>query len=266
MQRNRGNAFARCLWLLVAWACTGLAPLRAAEPAQSSDASEVVLREYVQDLAQAEHRTPDAALVRKARAELRLREAMARHARALGLQRQPDVQARLVLVEQTVLIQALLADHARNHPVTEAQLLARYKQYLRSYGQYEYHLAQITTPSEADAREVVRKLREGASFDALVPQYANKGRGWQAGSLGWVRQAQIAPPFDTVVATLRVGGFNEVPVRNAFGWHVVELQGVRLAQPPALKDVRNQLASEIQLEDMQNFESKMLRESDANNP
>ena len=128
----------------------------------------ILLHEYALGLAQAEHRKPDASLLSQARQDLRQRAALVRAADAQGLQHSPQVRARLELAEQAVLIQSLLSDYLRRHPITQADLQAHYKRFVQLYGTEEFQLAQITAPTEAEARQVVRSLRAGASFDALA--------------------------------------------------------------------------------------------------
>ena len=221
----------------------------------------VLLREYALDLAQAEHRKPDASLLNQARQDLRQRAALARAAEAQGLRRSPRVRARLELAEQAVLIHAMLSDYLRQHPITQADLHAHYERFVQLYGTEEFLLAQITAPTEAEARQVVRSLRAGASFDALVRQALAKGQGWRAGSLGWVRPGQIAPDFAPVIATLGVGGYNAEPVHNAFGWHVLQVQGERPIQPPSFQKVQARLGRQLQLAQARRYEASILRKA-----
>ena len=221
----------------------------------------VLLHEYALGLARAEHRKPDAQLLSQARQDLRQRAALVRAADAQGLQHVPQVRARLELAEQAVLIQSMLSAYLRRHPITQVDLQAHYKRFVQLYGTEEFQLAQITAPTEADARQVVRSLRAGASFDALVREAAAKGQGWRAGVLGWVRPGQIAPAFAPVIATLGVGGYNAEPVRNAFGWHVLQLQGERPVQPPSFQKVHDRLDRQMQLAQVRRYEASILRKA-----
>ncbi len=222
---------------------------------------DILLHEYAAGLAQAQHRKPDAKLLSLARQDLRQRVVLARAAEAQGLQRSPKVRARLELGDQAVLIQSMLSAYLHRHPITQADLLAHYKRFVQLYGTEEFELAQITAPTEADARQVIHSLRAGVSFDALARQAAARGQGWRAGSLGWVRPGQIAPAFAPVIATLGVGGYNAEPVHNAFGWHVLQVQGERPSQAPSFQTVRARLDRQLQLVQARRYEASILRKA-----
>ncbi len=220
--------------------------------------SDALVQAYARGLARQSHGKVNARLLAKARHQLVLRNAMAEQARRLGLQRQPTVKAQLELMEQAVLVRALVQQQLREHPISEAQLRARYAGFVKSYGKQAYQVQQIIAPSASQATRVIGLLKSGSSFAGLMKQYARKGGGWKAGDLGWVRARQLPAPLSKVVPTLRAGQYTTSPVRTSSGWHVVWLNAVRPVKAPAFGSVRKLLRQQMEQERIRSLESGLL--------
>ncbi len=243
--------------LCVAAALGGCAAWRPGKDAVFAP-SDALVQQYAKDLARQGQGKIDAQLLAKARQQLVLRDAMAEQARRLGLQRQPAVQAQLQLVEQAVLVRALVQQQLREHPISEPQLRARYAGFVKAYGKQAYLVQEIVAPSASQAARVIGLLKSGSSFATLMNRYAAKGGGWKAGELGWARAGQLLAPFSTLVPTLRVGQYTTDPVRSGSGWHVLRLKAVRPIKAPAFASVRTLLMQQLELEQLQRMESGLL--------
>jgi peptidyl-prolyl cis-trans isomerase C len=59
--------------------------------------------------------------------------------------------------------------------------------------------------------------------------------------LGWVRSdANLVPPFMSAMKALKKGETSEL-VKTDFGHHIIRVDDIRKAQPPAFEQVRGEL-------------------------
>ena len=98
----------------------------------------------------------------------------------------------------------------------------------------EYHLAHIliAVPSNADpetrsaaqaeAAEVVAKVRAGEDFGQLAVTHSDSPRALDGGDLGWRRGNALPTLFADVVPTLEAGQISE-PINASGGLHIIQL-------------------------------------------
>ncbi len=109
----------------------------------------------------------------------------------------------------------------------------------------------ILVPSETQAWELYRRIKNGESFDELARQYSrdestarNGGvmppmtSSHAAGRLGKV------PELGQKVLSLREGELGE-PVRSSHGWHVVRIDAVRPERQRPLDEVRSEIVQKL---------------------
>lgn len=138
-------------------------------------------------------------------------------------------------------------------PVPTADVQARLKEFLSVYGlsEAEYKQmvevqvlyrkleeamgAEVTTTAdqlrarhilvetEEKAKELVEKLRGGASFEELAKtESTDTGSKEKGGDLGWFTEGMMVPEFDKAVFQLEPNKISD-PVNTTYGWHIIEL-------------------------------------------
>lgn len=117
--------------------------------------------------------------------------------------------------------------------------------YNRTYGTQgtvdEVRARHILVETEAEARKIIDELRKGADFAAIARTVSRDPDGKNGGDLGFFRRDQVWPGFADLAFALPPGQVANNPVRNEFGWHVVQVTERRQVAPPALADVKDQL-------------------------
>jgi peptidyl-prolyl cis-trans isomerase C len=175
------------------------------------------------------------------------------------------------LVQQEALMQSLgekltkkdelaLADQRRNYlsnvalgagianAVTDEAVQKAYDaKYKDAAPALEYHAAHILVDDEEKAKELLKEIEGGADFAEVAKANSKDGSAAQGGDLGWFGTGAMVKPFEDAVVGATVGKVVG-PVKTDFGWHLILVQETRNAAAPALADVHDELAAEVQRE------------------
>lgn len=79
------------------------------------------------------------------------------------------------------------------------------------------------------AREVLRRLREGADFGQVAISSSDGQQALDGGDLGWRRANEIPTLFADLVPQMQAGDVSE-PIRSSSGFHIVKLSDHRTAE------------------------------------
>ena len=194
------------------------------------------------------------------REELVNREILMQEALRRGLPNRPDVKAQIAVAQQTVVLRALIEDFVKNNTPTDAEVTARYNALVKDAGGKEYHLHHILVDNEQQAKDLIAKIKGGASFEDLAKQYSkDPGSGKNGGDLDWSDPKAYVPEFATAATHLQKGQMTDTPVHTQYGWHIIRLDDTRDITPPPLEQVRPQIVQQIQQEKLQAFEEGLRK-------
>jgi len=197
---------------------------------------------------------PDNEQARKAILDnLITQEVVAQEADRRGLAKSADVRTQLELLRQQVLVQAVVQDHLKTHPIKDEEMLAEYNKVKASRGDKEYKARHILVDKDSEAKEIVAQLKKGTKFEELAKQSKDPGSKEKGGDLDWNPPSTFVKPFADALAKLEKGKYTETPVQTQFGWHVIQLDDVRALQFPAFDTVKQQLLSRMQEQEVQKF-------------
>jgi peptidyl-prolyl cis-trans isomerase C len=197
------------------------------------------------------------------REELINREILMQEASREGLPMRPDVKAQIAVAQQTVVLRAMIEDFVKKNTPTDAEIQARYEQLVKQTGGgKELHLHHILVESEAQAKDLIAKIKRGASFEDLAKQYSkDPGSGKNGGDLDWSAPQAYVPEFGAAAEKLKKGEVTPQPVKTQFGWHIIRLDDTRDVAPPPLEQVKAQIAQQIQQEKLQAFEEGLRKKA-----
>lgn len=143
--------------------------------------------------------------------------------------------------------------------VSEKEVSDWYQSHAEQYKQPEEREAShilITVAQDADAKTVaaaesraktlLQALRsKPADFARLARENSqDPGSAAQGGNLGWFAHGAMVKPFDDAVFALKNGEISE-PVRSEFGFHIIQLTGIKPAAVQPLTAVHDEIAKEL---------------------
>ncbi len=153
----------------------------------------------------------------------------------------------------------LIASHYLNNflsqlEITDEELLKRYDEQYKAADQgLEYNANHILVETEAEARELIKQLDNGADFTTLAKEKSTGPSGKNGGDLGWFQPADMVEEFSTATQQLTPGKHSTDPVQTQFGWHVILLNETRKTEPPAFDTVKEQIRTTIAAESIRNM-------------
>jgi parvulin-like peptidyl-prolyl isomerase len=113
----------------------------------------------------------------------------------------------------------------------------------------EYTLSQIfikprspdeTADAHAKAREVIRLLKQGESFEDLALHYSDGPTASRGGRLGLVRQGELLPAIERGVSNLVPGGISDI-IESSQGLHIVRVDDKKPKQFRPFEEVRQEI-------------------------
>lgn len=192
------------------------------------------------------------------RQELVNREILMQEAVRRGIPNRPDVKAQVAVAQQTVVLRAMIEDFLKKNQPTDAEVKARYDELVKGAASREYHLHHILVDNEQLAKDLIAKLKAGASFDALAKQYSkDPGSAQNGGDLNWSNPKSYVPEFSAAAAHLQKGQITDTPVKTQFGWHIIRLDDTRAVAPPPFDQVKQQIAQQMVQQKLQAFEQQL---------
>jgi peptidyl-prolyl cis-trans isomerase C len=185
--------------------------------------------------------------------QLALQMVIAEEAIKKGLDKSPEVVDQFDAIKQSVLANAYVQDFIKNNPVSDDALKAEYERIKASVSGTEYKARHILVEKEADAKDIIARLKKdpGAFAKLAMERSKDPGSKGKGGELGWFDPKRMVPEFGEAVSKLEKGKFTETPVKTQFGYHVIQLEDSRAIEAPPLEDVKPQLTQQLQQQNWQ---------------
>jgi peptidyl-prolyl cis-trans isomerase C len=160
-----------------------------------------------------------------------------------GLDKKPETQKLMATAADTALQNAWLSQSVMPH-LTDAELTKYYQEnYANKAPEKEVHARHILLKTEAEAQDVIKKLKAGADFGKLAAELStDKGSAQQnGGDLGWFKKGDMIPAFSDAAFSMKKGDISTTPVKSQYGYHVIQVLDTRTDPVPSMDSVRNKI-------------------------
>jgi peptidyl-prolyl cis-trans isomerase C len=175
-----------------------------------------------------------------------VRELVLQDAQKTGIDKSPEVLARMDDMKKRVIVEAYLKKKVEEQvTIPDADLQKIYDQQkdkFKSDAQIRASHILLKTAKEAD--DVLSQLKAGAKFEDLAKKYSIDPAGAKGGDLGWFGKGSMIPEFEKTAFALKEGEVSGV-VKTKFGYHVIKLTGKRPAGVVPFAEVKDQIKAEM---------------------
>ena len=170
-----------------------------------------------------------------------------------GLDKSADVVDQIDLTRQSILANAYVQDLMKTSAASEEALKAEYEKIKATITGTEYRARHILVEKEADAKEIIAKLKKDPGLFEKLAMEKSKDTGSKAkgGELGWFDLSRMVPEFGAAASKLEKGAITQEPVTTQFGYHVIQLEDSRPIEAPPFEEVKPQLAQHLQQQTVQ---------------
>jgi peptidyl-prolyl cis-trans isomerase C len=168
------------------------------------------------------------------------------------LQDSAEVKAELKRAEERAVQHAYI-DRKVAGRITPDMLAAHLKEFQAEHPpQDEVKASHILVESEAEAKDIIAKLKGGADFAQLAKDKSkDKAAAAQGGDLGYFTKDAMVGPFADAAFAMKPGEVSATPVQTQFGWHVIKVEDHRAGAPVTLDEMRPQIEKELAREIVQ---------------
>ncbi|NRR30278.1 peptidylprolyl isomerase [Oxalobacteraceae bacterium] len=209
----------------------------------------------------AQGQQPDSPQLREAiKKELIGREVLIQEADKQGYGLRPEVKSQIENTRQSIIINAMLSDYVKKNPIKDAEIKAEYDKYKSAMGEKEYHARHILVATEAEAKDIITKLKAGGKFEELA-KVSKDGSANNGGDLGWMPPGKLVKPFADAMIALKNGQTTDTPVKTEFGYHVIKLEESRATKLPGLEEVKGQVAEALQQKKIAAYREDLMKKA-----
>ena len=189
--------------------------------------------------------------------ELINREVLLQQAKKQKLHKDKKIAALIEQQKNNLLIQALLARSPAAKAVEEKELKAFYDKEISGSDPKEYKARQIQVKDEVKAKELIKKLNDGANFEEIAKVESIGASAKDGGDLGWFASEAMPTAFAKAIKKQKQGTHSQKPIKTQFGFHIVKLEGSRKRQMKKYDDVKNQIQQLIQSQRLKEYVIKL---------
>lgn len=173
-------------------------------------------------------------------------ELLIQEASRSGVAKKAEVQQQIDITRQEVIANAVVQEHLRTHPVSDAEVQKEYDRAKVLTGDKEYKARHILVSTEDDAKSVLADLKKGVKFDEIAQKRSlDEGTRPKGGDLDWNVPSNFDKAFADAMVKLEKGKMTEAPVRSRFGFHIIQLDDVRPVNFPKLDQVKQQIQQRL---------------------
>ena len=162
-----------------------------------------------------------------------------------GINREPEVKELLDEAKRKIFIAKLMETEVKKSAVSEDKIKEFYALHKDDFvTPLKLRASHIMVDTEAEANEVLQKLKDGGDFAHLAKQYSkdpSKGRG---GDLGYFIKGQLMPEIEEVCFNLQVGQTSDM-IKTKFGCHIIKLTDRIEPRVVELSEVRDAIEKEL---------------------
>src|SRR5437660_4187140 len=179
--------------------------------------------------------------------ELIERELLLQEARKRGIDRDRLLLERVERFKERTVLDALMKEEVDARATAASEEIKSYYESHRDNfaGGDEIRASHILVKTEAEARDLKKRLKQGEDFAALARKASidtsTKSRG---GDLGVLRRGQTVPEFEKALLNLKVGEVSD-PVQTPFGCHLSKLTDRAAGKPLSFEEAKDQAREQL---------------------
>jgi len=162
-----------------------------------------------------------------------------------GINREPEVKELLDEAKRKILIAKLMEVEVKKSAVTEDKIKEFYQIHKDDFvTPLKLRASHIMVDTEAEANEVLQKLKEGGDFAQLAKQYSKDPSKDRGGDIGYFIKGQLMPELEEICFKLQPGQISDI-IKTKFGYHIIKLTDRIEPRTVEISEVRDAIEKEL---------------------
>ncbi len=151
--------------------------------------------------------------------------------------------------------------YVTENAVTDEDIEEFYAENSQFFEVLEVQARHILVEDEDLARDLIDRLEDGESFEALAEEYSTDGSAQNGGNLGYFGRGEMVGPFDEAAFTQEVGEVSEEPIETQFGYHIILVED-RIDETESLEEAGENIRFHLENQRFQAHVSELHDEAD----
>ncbi len=163
-----------------------------------------------------------------------------------GLDRDSEVRDLLDEARRKILVAKLIeVEGNKKADIDEAKITAFYEAHKDDFvTPLKLRASHIQVDTEAEAKEILQKLKGGAEFGQLARQYSKDPSKERGGDIGYFAKGQLMPEIEEACFKLEVGQVSDI-IKTQFGYHIIKLTDKKEPRAVELSEVKGSIEKEL---------------------
>ena len=162
------------------------------------------------------------------------------------LQRYIDFEEWKRDLKEELLVKKILSKVSeRITPVSFSEIKAYYDAHQKEFKYPQMvQFEQIVTSTEKEAKEVIKRVRDGEDMAALAREYSIAPEAENGGLVGWVARSELEESMAEMIFALPVDKMSPI-LQTPYGFHVFKVSGKRPEGPKTLPEAMNEIEAKL---------------------
>lgn len=193
--------------------------------------------------------------------EVYLEKELTKEALKSEISKSREVQDKIVDSKNKILRQAYINSIIKKE-VTDEKINDKYLELSKELeGKKEYKIFHIVVKTKEEAEKVLKELKtkKGANrFADLAKKYSiDKDSSEKGGEIDYTLEDSMIKEIASVVSAMEKDQISD-PVETKFGWHVIKLGDVRVAQPLSFEEVKDNIRDQLVQDRINEINNKII--------
>lgn len=163
----------------------------------------------------------------------------------VDLDNDPQVQEQLEAAKEQIVRTVYLQKEVEKG-ITEERMQEAYDAYKEAFQEVEEIRARhILVDEESKAKQLIKELKDGASFEELAKENSKDGTAENGGDLGYFVTSEVVPEFGEVANELSEGEMTQKPVESQFGYHIIKIEDKRMREAASFEQAKPFLEGQL---------------------
>ena len=176
-----------------------------------------------------------------------------------GIKLSSEEEEQINRLKRYIIIRKYITEKLKEKPVTEEEMKDYYKKNKKEFVIPEKRkVSHIIVSDENKAKELLKKIKEGADFSQIAKENNIDGSKNRGGDLGWISKGYMIKEFEEVAFSLKKGEISDV-IKTKFGYHIIKVEDIKPEEEKNFEEVKESIRKKIEEERIKQLEEDLKK-------